>query len=72
MDKLLKNRLKELGVDNYDLKKITGKKERPGYIISVPPDEGWLMSTLAEDFDINLSANKNKIVYKIHRKRQEN
>lgn len=71
MDKLLKNKLKELGVDKYNMKKITGKKQRPGYFVSVPSaeDGGWVMEGLLEDFDVNLSSMENKIVYKIHRKR---
>jgi len=51
------------------MKRIKGKKQRPGYTLSVPSDEGWLLEVLSEEFDINLGYDKNKIVYKIHRKR---
>ena len=59
----------ELGVDNYNMRKIRSKKERPGYILSVPSSEGWLLDNLSEIFDVNLGYDDNKIVYKIHRKR---
>jgi len=69
MDKLIKNKLEALGVDEYNMKKIKSKKERPGYILSVPSSEGWLLSSLSEIFDVNLGYDDDRIVYKIHRKR---
>jgi len=68
MDKTLK-KLKELGVESSNIKKITGKKQRPGFIVSIPPDDGWLVDCLSEEFDVRLEVNEDKIVYKIHRKR---
>jgi len=65
----MKNKLQELGVDSSGIKKITGKKQRPGFIVSIPPDDGWLVDCLSKEFDVRLEVNEDKIVYKIHRKR---